>query len=134
MIRALAFLASICAPSLALAADSTWLWCHGSADRGGTRTHFAASILEHRAPSGDARELSVMLVYGDHASRGTVAKNSKLTTKNIASAHVVFTGTGKLDNAMTTFALDGDLDTSFGDSAKPTTVAFTATLTCETLD
>lgn len=124
----------LCAPAVAHAGDSTWLWCKGIATRGATKTYFAASLLEHRANDGATRDLEVMLVYGANTASTTVAKYdidkvSKLST----AAPVKFTGTLKLDPKMQTLTLTGKIDESFG-GPKPNLVAFSAKLTCDTLD
>ena len=133
--RLLLVLGWLCAPAVAYAGDSTWLWCKGTATRGGTKMFFAASLLEHRAADGENRDLDVMLVYGANSASATIArfdvdKPAKLATPG----KVNFSGTAKLDGKMKTFTLDGKLDESFGAAAKPNMVAFSAKLTCETLD
>ncbi len=132
--RSLVLVLCLCVPAVANAGDSSWLWCKGIATRGATKTFFAASLLEHRASDGASRDLEVMLVYGAKAATTTLSKYdagkpAKLATKG----PVQFTGTAKLDEKMQTFTLDGKLDDTFG-TAKPNMVAFSAKLTCETLD
>jgi hypothetical protein len=141
MLRNLVFVSILFAPTLVHAGDSSWLWCHGIAERGkpAAKTHFAASVVEHRNAKGDGRELDVTLVKGGHVSRGVVAnadvdRAGALTTKNVAPpANVVFTGTAKLDQSMTTFTLAGKIDENFGDP-KGAQVVFNVKLTCETFD
>jgi hypothetical protein len=129
--------------SPALAKDSTWLVCKGIATHGtgadADKTFFVANVLEHRAPSGSDRELRVSLIYGDRVSRGVIAKAEsgkagKLETRNVDGKHgVIFTGTAQLDDAMSSFAITGTLDDTYGD-AKPDRHPLTATLSCEALD
>jgi hypothetical protein len=139
----LALTAIAAAASPALAKDSTWLVCKGVAEHGAApdadKTFFVANVLEHRAPSGSDRELRVTLIYGDRASRGVIAKAEpnkagKLETRDVDGKRgVIFSGTGQLDEAMTSFAITGKLDETYGD-AKPDRRPLRATLTCEALD
>ena len=125
--------------SPALAKDSTWLVCKGTADHGGAKTFFVANVLEHRGSHGDDRELRVTLIYGDRVSRGVIAKTEggkpgKLETRAIDGKHVViFSGTATLDDAMSSLVLAGTLDEMYGD-AKPDRQKLAATLACEALD
>lgn len=129
---------------LAVAGDSSWLWCKGFGDQGAkaplTRTFFAASILEHRSAKGDTRDIGVTLVYGDHVSRGVISdadsdRPGKLTAKSVTGKQAVtFTGTGTLAMDLRTFTVTGKIDFDFGDVAKPTFVPFVAKLECEKLD
>jgi hypothetical protein len=127
---------------VASARDSTWALCRGIADLdGGDKIHFVASIHEHRAPSGDKRDLSVTLLYGGQVSLGGIAditfdKPGALTTNSavMPKQPVIFTGTGTLDKKMSMFTLKGKLDYNFGMMAKQALVGFSAKLACVELD
>lgn len=134
----------------AVAADSTWLLCKGTAEVGAagdtSRIHLVASLLEQRGADGGSRDLAITLVHGAHVARGvvrgaTLGKDKEVTgvrvpvrlTATTAPSRVVFTGTGELAVGHGSVTLAGTLDLAFGQQRKPTRVLATATLACETL-
>ena len=122
------------------AGDSLWLRCKGAADvEGGAKLYLLANLLEHRSPRGDARDVSVTLIYGDHLARGTIRseeadRRGALEARFIdAPRRALFTGDAVLDMQLTTLRLAGKLDRNFG-AGKPDPGKATATLACEPLD
>ena len=124
----------------ASAKDSTWLLCKGVATHGdGTKTYVVASLLEHRGAAD--RDLDVTLIYGAHTARGAIVGTAKApflgkaTAVKLASKRpATFAGTLALATDMTSVALDGKLDDTFGDDAKAKPTTMTAKLACEVLD
>ncbi len=129
----LALVLVVATSGLAEARDSTWLLCQGIGDQGGKKVHVVASLLEHRAPDGQSREVAVTLVRGDRVGRGTIA-GERLALKEIGSHREVWTGKANLSADMRAFALDGTIDAFWGDAAKPLHQPFTAKLACQELD
>ena len=140
-------LAIITTSSLAYARDSTWLLCKGIGEHGAggdkTKTHIVVNLLEHRAPTGDSRDLSVTLIYGAHVNVGEMigkkgeffGKAAPLTVSNIAAKpRVTFSGTGELATNTRSFTLKGSIDPTFGMDPKQPLVPFSVKLVCEELD
>jgi len=137
-------LGGLCLASPSFAGDSTWLVCKGVAGYGPDtqrdKMHLVVSALEHRAASGDKRDLSITVLRGDHQSRGVVrnveeGKPGKLGAKALGgNQRVTIDGRLTLASGMASIDLDGTIDPSFGADAKAKRVPFAAKLTCETLD
>jgi hypothetical protein len=91
--------------SIAAAHDSTWLLCRDG------KTHSVASVHEHRAKSGDAREFSITWISGDHVAKGTPDTKGATKLRDLEGKHaVVFDGTAKLAPDMTRLVLAGTND------------------------
>jgi hypothetical protein len=136
----LSILIVLASSGIASARDSTWLLCRGIGEHGGDKSHVVASLHEHRAANGTDRDVSIMLIYGEHVVNGTVANTAgtgKAETVKLSTLEgkrvVVFTGTSALAKDMHAVTLAGSIDWSFG-ATKQKPVAFSAKLTCDELD
>lgn len=136
--RFLALILVLGTSGTAAARDSSWLICKGVGQHGKkgdqTKYSFVVSAHEHRSPSGNGRETSLVFIFGEHVSRGTLTdnKNKSLKLTSIEDKHpVVFTGSGQMPDDLKTLTLTGDLDMSFGADAKTSTAPLTVKLTCE---
>ena len=117
--------------------DSTWLVCKGIASPGATKMHLVVSAIEQRAANGSDRDLSLTIMRGDHVSRAVATKIETGKPRAFTARrgkHVTIDGRVTLASDMSTLALDGTIDPSFGIDAKQARASFTAKLACETLD
>jgi hypothetical protein len=139
---ALASIAIATMSTAAYAGDSTWLLCKGKATQGerasATHPRVVVNLLEHRAADGANRALGVTIIMGDRVSRGEQRGDFDVTptpliSKSIDGSHpLIFNGTAKLDG-FKVLRMEGQIDTMFGDDAKPVMAKFVAKLKCEEL-
>ena len=126
-------LAILTASTASYAGDSNWLLCKSTG-----KEALVASLFEHRNDAGDGRALSVTLIRGDHVTRGDIAnledKPAALEVVEIGAKLPMFKGTGQLPNDMKTFTIKGKLDKSFGTDPKAKLEAFTAKLSCSSMN
>lgn len=142
--RAALAAAALLAPAIAHAGDSTWLLCTGVATVDSHRMYVAASVVEGRKTA-DTRAVWITLIKGGHEMRGELPDDADGGASGSVALAIVpndpsikpsvtFKGTAKLPSDFGALTLTGQLDTNFGEAARPSFVAFSGKLACKTLD